>query len=278
MKQLSKLLVLSMVMATAFWSCEKDENQIFLEEGTAPVLTSSVATTIPLAFATKDNESIKLSWTNPNYTFTTGVSSQDVAYEIQIDTTGANFTNPKKKSLSISKELSYSFTQTELNDYLLNAMELKPGMSHNLEIRVKASLNTAAILYSNVIKLKTTPYAIPPKVEPPTNGTLWVTGNAFASNWTNPLPDAPVNFASTQKFTKKSETLYELVVPMLGGGGFKLIQINGDWGTQYSKKSGDPLSGEFEKKDATQFDGPTAAGTYKITVDFQTGKYSLVAQ
>lgn len=279
MKKISTLILLSTLLMTAFWSCEKDENRIFFEGGTAPVLTSTATTTIPLAFATKDNQALKISWTNPNYAFTTGVSSQDVAYEIQIDTTGANFTNPKKKSLSISKDLSYTFTQNEFNDYLLNALELKKDMVHNMEIRVKASLGKdAGILYSNVVKLKATPYGIPPKVEVPANGTLWITGSAVASSWTNPLPDAPVNYAVSQKFKKLEDTKYELTVAMLGGGGFKLIQINGDWNTQYSKKSGDPLSGEFEKKDAAQFDGPTATGTYKITVDFQTGKYSVVLQ
>ena len=63
-----------------------------------------------------------------------------MAYEIQLDTTGANFTNPKKKSISISKDLSYTFTQSELNDYLLNTLELKPAMEHNIEFRVKAFL------------------------------------------------------------------------------------------------------------------------------------------
>ena len=272
-------MLLSTLLMTAFWSCEKDENKIFFEGGTAPVLTSTATTTVPLAFANKDNQAMKISWTNPNYAFTTGVSSQDVAYEIQIDTTGANFSNPKKKALSISKDLNYTFTQNEFNDYLLNAMELKKEMVHNMEIRVKASLGKdAGVLYSNVVKLKATPYGIPPKVEVPANGTLWITGSAVASSWTNPLPSAPVNYAATQKFKKLEDTKYELTVAMLGGGGYKLIQINGDWNTQYSKKTGDPLSGEFEKKDASQFDGPTGAGTYKITVDFQTGKYSVVLQ
>lgn len=279
MKKLSKLLLLSTFMVIVFWSCKKDENQVFLEGGTAPTLSASVAGSVPLAFATKDNEAIKLSWTNPDYKFNTGISSQDVAYEIQIDTTGSNFTNPKKKSLSISKELNYSFKQTELNDYILNALELKEDMPHNLEFRVKASLiNSSAALFSNVLKLKTTPYSIPPKVEVPANGTLWITGSAVASSWSNPIPSAPVDYESKQRFTKVSPTKYELTVDMISGGGFKLIQVQGDWNSQYSKKSGDALSGEFEKKDATQFDAPAVSGKYKITADFKTGKYTLVKQ
>lgn len=279
MKSLKSLLLLSSLMTVVLWSCSKDENKVYLQGGTAPVLTSSATGSIPLNYVTKDETALALSWTNPEYSFTTGVSSQDVSYVIEIDTAGANFTNPKKKSLSISKELSYSFKQTELNDYLLNTIELKAGMEHNLELRVKASLvNNAVPLYSNVIAIKATPYAIPPKVEVPAAGTLWITGSAVASNWTNPLPSSPVDYANQQMFTKLSDTRYELVVAMIAGGGYKLIQKQGDWSSQYSKKSGDALAGEFEKKDATQFDAPSESATYKITVDFQTGKYTLVKE
>ena len=75
------------------------KHKIYYEEGTAPVLTANRTSTIPLSFATQDNEAIKLNWTNPDYKFTTGVSSQNVTYLIEIDTTGANFTNPNRQSI-----------------------------------------------------------------------------------------------------------------------------------------------------------------------------------
>ncbi len=279
MKKLSILVLISSLLTTTFWSCSKDENKIYLLGGTAPVLTASVSGSIPLNYNTSSETAVKLSWTNPDYKFTTGVSSQDVNYVIEIDTAGANFKNPKRKSIGVSKQLSYTITQSALNDYMLNGMELKLGMEHNLELRIKASLvNNSALLISNVISLKATPYSIPPKVEVPAAGTLWITGSAVASNWSNPLPSAPVDYATLQMFTKLSETKYQLIVNMIPGGGYKLIQKQGDWSSQYSKKSGDELAGEFEKKDATQFDAPTVAGSYKITVDFQTGKYLLEKQ
>lgn len=37
--------------------------------------------------------------------------------------------------------------------------------------------------------------------------------------------------------------------------------------------------GDFEKKDSDpQFPGPPTSGTYKITVDFQRGKFIVVKQ
>ena len=275
MKNIIQLLFGALVMVVTFLSCKKDENRIYFEDGTAPLLSANRTTTIPLSFATQDDEAIKLTWTNPNYKFTTGVSSQSVSYLIEIDTAGANFTNPKRQSVAVSHELEKSFTQTQLNDYLLNQMVLVPGIPHNIEIRVKSTLvGNAVPLASNVLKYTVTPYAIPPKVEPPTNGTLWITGDAAPSGWANPL-GAPHDVS--QKFTKISNTLYELTLTMPGGGFYKLIQQQGNWGTQYHMLTGGTWEGgDFEKKDADPaFPGPPAAGNYKIQVDFQRGKFTV---
>ena len=154
---------------------------------------------------------------------------------------------------------------------------MKPGKVAQLEMRVIASLgSTATNLTSNKLTFKVLPYAPPPKVPVPTAGTLWVTGSAFASGWSNPLPSP---FDVSQKFTKVSDTQYELVVDMLNSGNYKLIQENGVWGTQYHKVSGDAYSGTFEKKDSDPgFDAPAVAGKYKIVVDFQAGTYTVTKQ
>ncbi len=106
-----------------------------------------------MQFSAKDDEVIKLTWTNPDYKFTTGVSSQDVNYLIEIDTTGANFTNPNRQSIAVSQEFEKTFTDGQINDYLLNQLVLVPGVSHNIEIRVTSTLgNNSVPLYSNVLK------------------------------------------------------------------------------------------------------------------------------
>lgn len=145
-----------------------------------------------------------------------------------------------------------------------------------VEVRIVSSLGASATrLISNVMRFNVTPFAPPPKVPVPTAGTLWIIGDAVASSWNNPLP-AP--FDATQKFTKVSETLYELIVNFVGGGAYKLIQENGVWGTQYHMVEGTANGGTFEKKDADPaFIGPSA-GRYKIVVDFQTGKFTVTKQ
>lgn len=114
----------------------------------------------------------------------------------------------------------------------------------------------------------------PPLVAPPTDSTLWITGTAVASNYQNPLPSP---YDSIQKFTRLSNTLYELTIAMPGGGDYRLIQKQGDWSTQYHKVSGTWDTGTFEQNNALPvFDGPPVAGNYKITIDFKVGTYTVV--
>src|SRR5450759_107200 len=159
MKNIFKALLFLIVSAVTFLACTKKENKIYYEGGTAPVLSASLSGNIPLSFANKDNTGLTLMWTNPNYNFTTGLSSQDVSYQIEIDTAGANFASLLKLTFGVIKDLSKSFTQGELNNYLFGQMGLVPGMSHNIEIRVKSSLtNNNAVIASNILKFTVTPY------------------------------------------------------------------------------------------------------------------------
>jgi hypothetical protein len=273
MKNIFKYLFLSSLLAAAVASCKKDEARNYFEGGTNPVLSSSVSNTISLAYTTKDQEAVKLSWTNPNYKFTTGIGSQDVSYLVEIDTAGANFTNPGKQTVAISKDLSISFTQGQFNDYLLNQLQLKSGMPHNLEIRVKSYMaNNAAMLVSNVLKFSVTPYAIPPKVAPPASGTLFLVGDATPGGWNNPVP------VPSQQFTQVSPTFYEITVTLTGGKHYLFLPVNGDWSHKYAVKDntiaglGDS-GGDFGYDFSQDMPGPAVTGNYKIQADFQRGKF-----
>ena len=282
MKNRISILFLSLFTVAALWSCTKDEKKDYFEGGTAPVLTASVADSIALDYTKKDASALQVSWTNPDYKFTTGVSSQDVNYLIEIDTAGANFTNPARQTVAISKDLSRTFTQGEFNDYLLNQLVLKPGIQHTLEIRVKSSLGSLASvsLLSNALQFKVTPYAIPPKVAPPASGQLFLVGNATpggdAHGWDNPVP------VPAQEFTQLSPTLYTITIPLIGGKEYLFLPVNGDWGHKYAVKDNTVSNlangGDFGFDLAKNFPGPAADGTYKIDVDFQRGKFTVTKQ
>jgi hypothetical protein len=274
-------LSLSALLFLAVAGCNKEIAQIYLQGGNAPALEATVTGTIPLSFVNQDKDALSVKWTNPEYKLTTGVSSLDVNYILEIDTTGANFTNPNKQTLTISKELSRTFKQSELNDYLLNQLLLKPAMPHAIEIRVKSGIgaNNAAPLVSNVLKFTVTPYAIPPKVAPPASGKLYITGSATPGNWMSDNPPSPVIPAQT--FTKVSETQYELTLPLIGGGSYVFVPVFGNWSSKYAiGTKNDPTlvnGGDFNSG-GEDILAPAASGNYKIVVDFQRGKFTVTPQ
>jgi starch-binding outer membrane protein SusE/F len=280
MKKISKIFIVSSLILSAIWSCKKEENRVIFKGGTEPVLNATVADSIPLSYATQDNEAFKLSWTNPNYQFNTGISSLNVNYNIEVDTAGANFTNPNREVLSLGTDLSKDFTQSVFNDYLLNQLQLKPGMSHAIEVRVTAFLvGGSQPMQSNVLKFTATPFAIPPKVAPPVSGNLFIVGSAVAGGWNNPVP------VPSQQFTQVSSTDYQITVSIIGDGEYKLLSVNGSWDSdkQWSIKteqaSGDASTLNYDLyPNGGNCRAPLAGGNYKIDVDFQRGKVTLTKQ
>lgn len=264
--------LLPILVLFILWSCEKKENKLYYEGGTPPLLTASKTGTVALSFANKDQEAVKISWTNPDYKFTTGLSSQGVTYQVEIDTTGANFTNPNRKIINISNDLSLTLTQNDLNDYLLNQLQLVPGMPHNIEMRVKSFLpNNNGMLTSNVLKFTVTPFSIPPKVAPPATGKLFIVGNATNGDWNNPVP------VPSQEFTKISPTLFEITLT-LKAGSYLFLAENGKWDIKYGAigaNNSNNANGDDFRIGGGDMLAPAASGSYKIQVDFQRGKFTV---
>jgi hypothetical protein len=155
-------------------------------------------------------------------------------------------------------------------------MKLVAGMAHNIEVRVTSSLvNSNVPLVSNVLRFTATPYVIPPKVTPPTTGKLYLVGNATPGGWANPVP------VPSQEFTKLSTTLYQLTVNLVGGGSMLFLPLNGDWGVKFGAIGGNNSNnenGDDFRQGGGDLKAPAAAGSYKITVDFQAGTFTVVKQ
>jgi len=272
MKNIMKLLVGSIITAIVFASCLKQIEHVSYNGGTNPVLTAT--SLAPLVMAKTDESKIwnTLSWTNPNYQFSTGINSQDVTYTLQFDTTGSNFSNPALQEIAVSKDLSKAMTIKEINT-AMTKLGLMENRSHNMEIRVKSNLtNSSAPLFSNVLKCVITNY-LDVAVPLPTTGDLFLVGDATSGGWANPVP------VPSQKFTKTSSTSFELTVPLIGGKEYLVLPLNGDWGHKYAVKnktvSGLNAGGEFGFDLGDNFPGPSANGNYKIVLDFKLGKFTV---
>ncbi len=263
-----------------FVSCKKVENKVYFEGGTVPQLTASTAA-VRLEDGEQANAALRLNWTNPDYKFTTGLSSQNVSYLIEVDTAGSNFTNNKRYKGSVSSDVSKLFTVDELNQILGNSLQLQvdPRRTYTLEARVTSSINNKFQQVSNKITFTARPFPPPSKVPTPSNNRLWIVGDATPAGWDGLLPNQPT---SAQEFTRVSRTLYELTLALPGGGRYKLLPSANGWGQSYRPVTltGNPWdAGDFEQKDADPaFNGPPTSGTYKFSFNFQVGTFTVVKQ
>ncbi|HMD00267.1 MAG TPA: SusE domain-containing protein [Ferruginibacter sp.] len=270
MKNILKFMLFSLGIV-ALASCEKDENKVQYLGGTAPVLTASSTAPLVLTVANKDNPAVTFYWTNPNYQFNTGISSQDVSYTLQFDTTGSNFTNPKMGQKSVSKDLSTTLTVKELNTILLG-MGLTENVAYSVEIRVKSTLaNSSAPLYSNVIKITMTPYL---DVVYPVPAKLYITGSATPGNWMGGGDPELVS----QRFTKINASTFQLTVTLSANNSYLFVPVYGDWNNKYGgtgANNTNNVNGDAFKPNGGDMKAPATTKPYTITVDFKTGTWTV---
>ena len=259
-------------------SCKRELTEVTFNGGTPPVLTASVADSISLVPADSSNTAVTFNWTNPNYQFSTGVNTFNVSYNLEIDTLGANFGSQNKQTVSISPDLSTSFTVTAFNALVANGLLLSYGSPHKIQTRIKSYLtngDTGAIaLYSNALNFTVTPYAPPPKIAPPPTGALFITGSATPEGW--------LNGTTAQSFTLvpgTNGTQFTITLPLSANNEYKFIGNNNSYNYQYSVATADtePTGGAFVANGANCI-APATSGTYVITVNFQTATFTVTPQ
>jgi hypothetical protein len=280
MNKLFRLSFFCFAAAFVFSGCSKEENKLYFESGTPPVLTAEDTSDIVLIRDNAAQNAVTFDWTNPNYQFNTGVSSQDVTYTLQVDTLGANFTSPTMQELSISKDLSVTYTVQQLNS-ILTKLDVKEDIPHETEFRIVSSLANSVKQTSNSISITITPYLDVAVPIPPTD-ELYITGSAMPSDWTNNPPE-------TQKCEQVSKTEYDIVVHLKPGLQYKFLSTLNNWQPQYgivsatspNPKSGGDIGYNFGlpgQKDPDSFPTPDVEGDYKVDLNFKTGKYTVTKQ
>ncbi len=147
------------------------------------------------------------------------------------------------------------------------------GLKPNTTYYVRAyAINSGGVSYGNEITFKT---ANGPAVPLPSSNSLFIVGAATMGNWENPVP------VPTQEFARIDETTYGGIFQMNGGEDYALLPVNGSWDTKYAITDntlpGVDSAGNFflSAGPGSLFKAPSASGLYKITVDFQTGRYKV---
>lgn len=277
MKKIFFAIAAFLGMVLVMSSCEKKDNEVIFESGTAPVLSADKSGTIMVTKATQAQQALTLSWTNPNYVFNTGPSSQDVNYAIEVRAKDSARFNTIRV---VSKSLSTTFTQADLNDFLIKSpadggLGLTPDSVAKIEIRVTSFIGnqsaanvtnkTSNVLSFTVDKL----YSVDPD--------LWLTGDAAAAGWTN-------NPGPSQKFTYNRATgKFSITLPLTGGKGVKFLTTAGAWQPQWGVAPGTTVTPGTEfaiianpggGNDPDAITIPTT-GTYTITVDLNSKKATI---
>lgn len=247
-------------------ACDKANDLPHYAEGKATVMTAS-STTIASLPADSNNTALTLSWTYPDH----ATDSANIKYTVEIDSTGKNFARAATKV--VMGQSSVSYLAKELNNILL-AKGYAFNVPVDMDVRVISSYgNNNERLNSNVVKIRMTPYKIPPKVVLPTSGKLFIVGGATQGGWTNPVP------TPSQELTRIDETTFGGIFQLTGGQYYLLLPLNGDWGHKYSVANnalpGLNTGGDFGYDFAQDIPGPTTTGLYKIMVDFQSGKFTV---
>lgn len=266
MKSIRNFILLAIGITSVLVACDKADNFQTYGPGNTVVLSASSASVASLP-ADSNNTALTLNWTYPNH----ATDSSNIKYTIEIDSTGKNFS--RASTVVVMGKLTSALKGKELNAILLSY-----GYAFNvpvdMDVRVISSYgNNNERLVSNVLKIRMTPYKVPPKVALPTTLKLFIVGDATAGGWNNPVP------VPSQELARLDETTWGGVFQLTGGRQFLLLPLNGDWGHKFSVANntvaGLSAGGDFGYDLADNFPGPATTGLYKIIVDFQTGKFTV---
>ena len=266
MKHIIKIFAPVLLIAVLIVSCDKVKDLPNFQSGKVPVLTASASVVAP-APADSNNTALTFSWTNPQF----AADSATAKYIVQIDSSGRNFS--KAVSKTVIGVLSTSFTAKELNTILLG-FGFGFNRAYDIDVRVIASYaNNNDQKISNTAKVNFKTYVVPPKVQIPVTGRLFLVGSATQSGWSNPVS------VPTQEFGKIDSANYVGVFQLNGSSEYLMLPANGDWSNKYAVASnsvpGLNAGGDFGFNKSDNFPGPATAGMYKISVNFQTGKFTV---
>jgi hypothetical protein len=258
--------MLFMVAVTGFTACDKIEDLPFYGPGIDPAMNASATNIAPVP-ADSLKDVLTLDWSDPKY----ATDSNTVRFLVQIDSAGRNFAKASIREV-IGKRTT-TFTARDLNNIMLG-FGFEFNKAYDLDVRVVSSYaNNNERRNSNIVKIKATPYKIPPKVALPTTGKLYLVGDASEGGWSNPVP------VPTQEFTRIDETTFAGIFRMKGGKQYLILPLNGNWDNKYSVANNTlpdlNKGGEFRFNASDNFPGPTADGEYKIVLDFQQGKFTV---
>lgn len=248
-KKTNWLYALLMVSIVIIASCKKP-NDAEYNKGDTPLALSIDKTSIVLKQIDDASDALTFSWT----TGTNKGTNAAIAYKLQVDKQGSNFSNPMNIYLG-NAVLSNKYSVKDINDSLLSHWNLLPNVEATLEARVISTVadNLAPGETSNTVLFKVTPYE-------PVTATLYLIGDATPNGWSAGSPAAMTAVVGQPgKFTWTGN---------LKSGDFKLITTLNQFLPSYNK--GASNTSLFYRTSDSQPDDKftiTTPGAYTVSVD-----------
>ena len=188
-----------------------------------------------------------------------GVSG--VVYTLEYDLVGQNFASPL--SISVGTDIyTKSLTQAEVNNTAISS-GIAGGASGNVEYRIKAVTAQGAKVYSNVVNVNITSYAV----------ALYVVGGSSPAGWT---PSAAIAMIPDPRFPG---TFFCYANLTNAGYGIKFLSENTSWSSPtqiiYGDANSNGTSGTITSTGGGNNVIVPSDGVYRITVDLANNKYYL---
>ena len=243
------------IAALTLASCEKDEEKVFVQAGTAPVLSAN-KTSVVLTEAQAKSDALTISWTPSDFGYQAAVN-----YTLQLDMKGNSFKTPVV--VNLGSKSPKKFTVEEFNS-LLNRLPITAFRENQIEARLVASVSPkVSSVASNVMTVTATPYL----KEPPYK-TLYLVGGATEFGWDNTK--------ATPMFRSKQDVFVYTFTGYFKADIFKFLGEQGKWAPMWGKGPNNTLV--FREKesdpDPASFEIP-AAGYYTVVADLRNMTYSI---
>jgi uncharacterized protein (UPF0333 family) len=257
MKFLFKILSIAIVSIFIF-SCEKDEDQAILGNGTTPNLSAD-ATTLVLEKDNEEDKAVKFDWINPKFDISVAVTNS-----LEFAEAGTDFQSARSVDIT-AKDLSVTYNVGDFNQIMI-AAGFVPDAPTQVEVRMKSVVGNVS-LYSNTVSMTVTPYL----VEYP---NFYLVGDASAIGWSEvnaQLLYKKENISTIYTYLENGKTFRFLGQKGWSPDNYSLDApgINADY--QYFKTwSNNLIPAPAEN---IQFTGVT--GIYKITIDAESTAKTL---
>lgn len=257
--KLTSFLTITLVLAFAFTSCDRDLGPAISDSPDLPsILSPEDGESYELTEDTADDVLFTIEWSRADFGYQAGIQ-----YEIQLGATGDNFGNVSR--LGTTYETSYELLVSQMNS-TLRFRGFQAEEEAHVQIRVVAKLDGARDqeVHSEPISLYVTPYDVVivfPELEVPGN---YQEASNYGSNW------APGDENIARLFSFDDDDTYEGHVYIAENGSeFKFTQ-GGSWDVNW----GDDGADGTLQTDGANIEGD--AGYYRITVDLNELTYEVI--